>query len=158
MGAAAAAQKARPVLKLKLAGDGQDEARVAAVRAADKALEESKRLVFRVQRCLEKTGGGHRGHEMNNGKERARYQILRTLHTVRVPIVTFKDMGDKRKRAGKAGKKGGGAWQCDLCINNIGAVYNTGEWGEGRDWRRERGREGRPKGGIQISDACVWTS
>ncbi len=34
MGAAAAAQKARPVLKLKLAGDGQDEARVAAVRAA----------------------------------------------------------------------------------------------------------------------------
>jgi L-Ala-D/L-Glu epimerase len=37
MGSAAAAQAARPVLKLKLAGDGQDEARVAAVRAASPA-------------------------------------------------------------------------------------------------------------------------
>jgi L-alanine-DL-glutamate epimerase-like enolase superfamily enzyme len=34
MGAAALAQAARPVLKLKLGGDGQDVARVAAVRAA----------------------------------------------------------------------------------------------------------------------------
>jgi hypothetical protein len=151
--------------RLEALQQGKDAKRVreveqdlAAVRTADKALEESKRLVFRVQGCLENTGGGHRGHEMNNGKERARYEILRTLHTTRVPIVTFRDMGDKRKRAGKGVKKGGGAWQCDLCINNIGAVYNTGEWREGRDGRRERGRVGRPKGGIQTSDACVRTS